>query len=406
MMDIDEIKIDAHGAFVHSQNVATSVYLQLVMLPSDRIQYELVPNIIRNIQAKMNRYCSDDTFDVQADLLNLWQIYRHYPLAQPSSKRKPALPRNPLEFVDFMKAIQYHIRVGCDYYTNDAERAQLPTWDPDFMLLRERAYTVINMFKQQLDNKNDMKKYPLLEAAGRVQYTGLEAALGDEAGRMRLDTPWIKSGGSCRRNLDTKKKYTVYDKLATEWFAGKSLVSYVPQCSISGSTNAVVTTFLWTTDYAQLSVQTMATLLLSVVVILVQDGGHTIQECISAMGILFCLYHDMLALRPDHNCTPAFRMNVEVGLEIISRIHFFPIEMPKNDRMMITQEFANKMGKNRIATAAALLSLRGDDLKKKFTIKDSQEYIANSLLGCRWANGELIPFEDSTAIMAYLYNLC
>jgi hypothetical protein len=261
------------------------------------------------------------TFQIE-DILARWNLNRHYPLLQPNEKRD-LVPSTHLEFVDFLKSLQYHIKLPCDYYENNASSSPVIEYDSSFFVIREGVYEIIKCFKRACtaSDKSLLKLYPVRELPGRTGNMGIESA-GDET----LPVPWNKTGAHCRANKLDAGAFTEYDKLAYEYFLSKGL-EYLPQCSISGSTHAVLSTFLWCTSDVSLSRGEMARMLLAIMTMLVLDGGHAIQECVSTMGIVANAYTWYgILLEKTGDADPGLFRNVKTLSSIMYPIQFFPLE--------------------------------------------------------------------------------
>jgi hypothetical protein len=266
---------------------------------------------------------TDITFQV-GDVLRRWNLNHHYPFLQPD-RRRDREPKTHLELVDFLKSLEMYIHFPCSYYANTAENRVLVDYDLKFLTMREPVFKVIAAFKEESGWE------PGEDALMREIYTPSGASrnrtqsMGIEGVKVDLDlTAWIKTGMACRTVKAIEKKYTVFDKLAYLFFKGKTAqVKYLPQCSISGSTYAVLGTLLLCTRNVRLSKGEMARMMLVTMCILVLDGGHNIQECIAVMGIIATFYPLFEGMHPSY---PPVQSNVERIATIMKPIQFFPVE--------------------------------------------------------------------------------
>lgn len=62
------------------------------------------------------------------------------------------------------------------------------------------------------------------------------------------------------------------------------------QCSISGSTNLILSTLLWCTSNIVLSEQDLCKIILGIAALLILDGGHTMQEVLTASCLISNFY--------------------------------------------------------------------------------------------------------------------
>jgi hypothetical protein len=63
------------------------------------------------------------------------------------------------------------------------------------------------------------------------------------------------------------------------------------QCSISGSTNAILSTLLWGTSRLQISIPDLSKIITGIFALLCLDGGHTMQEVLSATCLISNFYY-------------------------------------------------------------------------------------------------------------------
>jgi hypothetical protein len=325
----------------------------------------------------------------QEDILKRWNLNRHYPLLQPD-ERRDHVPSTYLEFVDYLKALQYHIKFPCDYYENDASRSAIIEYDLTFMLMREGVYEFIRAYKTPRkipDSEAELlKMYSVRPTNDRTKKVGIESA-----GKRELPRAWNKTGGQCRSSNSYGQTYTEYDKLAYATYSWQTRENtYLPQCSISGSTHAVLSTFLWCSSNMALSRGEMARVLLAIITVLVLDGGHAIQECVSAMGIVACAYPMYGKLLTEMGLgDPMLFKNVRVLYSLISPIQFFPLER----RMDVDMD----------KIAALFNEACVDDLKleKKDRMKlEKKLEIFSTILGS--AVGNKIAFYESKRIIDHL----
>lgn len=98
------------------------------------------------------------------------------------------------------------------------------------------------------------------------------------------------------------------------------------QCSISGSTNAILSTLLWGTSNIFITKQDFSKIIPGIFALLCLDGGHTMQEVLSAICLISNFYYFFVSYRKNSS-TPitCFNTGTIVNLySIMKSFEFLP----------------------------------------------------------------------------------
>jgi hypothetical protein len=308
--------------FIDDQNAAA--WKAYTLLPEGKETSQEVETLfdlgLDTIMRKMSQCDTEDTF-IRDDIVVRWNLNRHYPFLQPTKKPLSLVPQSYLEYVDFLKSLQYHITVTCDYYRNTAQQKNVPLYDTPFIQVRETSWRVVDFLKMTVA-ANATEPLVRSGSSKASREAGLEGALADKI----LRRAWTKTGNHCRASTGAGNARR-FDFLAYQWYKEEGGEGeYLPQCSISGSSNAVLSTFLWLMDAKKVRKRDLARVMLTTIVMLVLDGGHTVQECIAAFGVMACIYGAVQYIYQveKHEPRTGIFTNLDVLKSILTPIHFFP----------------------------------------------------------------------------------
>ena len=223
--------------------------------------------------------------------------------------------------LSFMKSVNYYIKIA-DVPENTPTRPmscfEFDT-NRDFLNIREFTHRYLgivkdegtNTYGDQGDNFDKQRK-----------------GIGYNISRMKYRNPsivpWIHSGTSCKAgsddmhdanpnyaNLNARQKNTItknggfpgkfsryiYEKMLPHFTAlhpntsiGLPFHNLPTQCSISGSTNAILSTLLWGTSNIVITKQDFSNIIPGIFALLCLDGGHTMQEVLSATCLISNFY--------------------------------------------------------------------------------------------------------------------
>jgi hypothetical protein len=307
---------------------------------------DILNGTIKQLFDSMN--CSNGNSLVLQDVYAHWSLDRHYPVLQPPASRnalgfiKVVQPRTYAELIDLLKTLQYSIHFKCDYYANTGALPKIVDFVPEFCYLRERVYKQMNVYKAEYPNPVSAavfdKVYPVGDTRPNPNaYRGL-GGKSDDAETI----PWVKTGVSCRTAKRTAKTMTAFDYFMRVYYDAHGGGVYVPQCCISLSTNAVLSSFFLLVEPSALGEsvppRAIAKVMLSTICMMTQDGGHTIQECIAAIGMMTSLYDWFAKASGIKTAADIYRDpyafadvkpridTATAAFDILAGVHFFPLE--------------------------------------------------------------------------------
>jgi len=117
--------------------------------------------------------------------------------------------------------------------------------------------------------------------------------------KVRNISGWDHSGPLCKNQeqiwMTTYNNISPFSSYILEsipiWSPNKPARHNLPiQCSISGSTNMILSTLLWGTENIALSQEELCKIVLGIIALLCLDGGHTFQEVLTAVCLISNFY--------------------------------------------------------------------------------------------------------------------
>jgi hypothetical protein len=104
------------------------------------------------------------------------------------------------------------------------------------------------------------------------------------------------------------------------------------QCSISGSTNMVLSTLLWGTGNIALSLQDLCKIVLGIIALLCLDGGHTFQEVLTAVCLISNFYRYFKTYHVGRDLITCFNNTTITNLyEAMKNLEFLPRNIINNE---------------------------------------------------------------------------
>ena len=194
------------------------------------------------------------------------------------------------DFLGFVKSVQYYLSMYGTHVGAAAQKGVMNTCVVDnFIKLRDNVYSYL-LYLRGYGIPNPPPGHPDItlnqEQRKQIGIGYLESRLpnSDE------NAPgWTHSGSFCKINQDRGSSRSIFTDYINRVKPGP--IDDLPvQCGISGSTNALLSTILWGTSDIILTQSMLSEIILGIISLLVLDGGHTIQEGISAVGIVSNYY--------------------------------------------------------------------------------------------------------------------
>jgi hypothetical protein len=204
----------------------------------------------------------------------------------------------------FMKSLQYHILIS-DVPEMDTTKHRFFNINEtsDFLNLREYTHHYLNIIKGETDPGYASSSYDNRNGIGSPISRML---------RVNNISAWLHTGPVCKNGAERfgartntfPGKFYEYIKNAIPKVGPLKIANgFLPiQCGISGSANAILSTLLWGTSKIVLSVPDLKKILLGIFALLSMDGGHTMQEVITAECLISNFYYYTLQMKPNITC--------------------------------------------------------------------------------------------------------
>jgi hypothetical protein len=247
-----------------------------------------------------------------AMILYLWWARRHYPLLQ--NYPHPRIEHNvetddnitnmgniheylkndaqPFEILDFCKRLQNSIFFEIYLFNRVQNELCINYIDKKFSKFRDSVWKVIHVSKLTFP-VSECYSRPPNETPAYTNKKGLvygppfknipnSSYNYDELVQTRNLQPWIHTGYICSFPQKLRETCTVFDTLVH---------TIIPKgCSISASTNSLLSTILWGTKRMVLTIPQLSIIILKIYVLMRDDGGHSLVEVLAAIWIIAFFY--------------------------------------------------------------------------------------------------------------------
>jgi len=283
----------------------------------------------RNIINQWTTHYHYPSIEFESDIDNIYDQYdiwnRKFVGAAPPPDWNVFTHLSWTQALSLMKSLNYYIKIAnVPANTPDVKMTcfQFDPFGNEFLNIREFTHRYLGFVKDGSTNdawgdqgNNNAKK---------------RKGIGSKISRMKLINPsiapWMHSGTACKAgsdrmhpnnpNLTTPpngvqrqivnthngfpgkfSKY-IYEKMLPHFThlhpntsIGLPFHNLPTQCSISGSTNAILSTLLWGTSGLQISTPELSKIITGIFALLCLDGGHTMQEVLSATSLISNFYY-------------------------------------------------------------------------------------------------------------------
>ena len=258
-------------------------------------------------------------------------------------------------FFSFMKSIQHYIKI-IDVLGNLSNEKAILDFDEDFTNLRDFTWKFLAMIKGSSGSADSPDELLTPDERKRPGIGYLESRLREN----QQAEGWIHTGGLCKKSIEKNMIKIDRDRGGESKFSSSAgeFIKYIyaaanipanidmrdlpVQCNISGSTNAILSTLLWCTSDVELSENELKKIILGIFSLLCLDGGHTVQEVLSAACLISNFY--MMAYNHREKRAPETQFNLNYNTllnlyTLLISVEFLPILSMADDKRLPDGDF-------------------------------------------------------------------
>jgi hypothetical protein len=265
-------------------------------------------------------------------------------------------------FFSFMKSIQHHIKI-IDVLGNLDKKKSILDFDEDFTNLRDFTWKFLVMIKSSSGSADSPDELLSLDERKRPGIGYLESRLREN----QQAEGWIHTGALCKKSIEKNLIKPNRDRAGEYKFSSETgeFIKYIyaaanvpakidmrdlpVQCDISGSTNAILSTILWCTSDVELTENELKKIILGIFSLLCLDGGHTVQEVLSAECLISNFY--MMAYNHREKIAPETQFNLNYNTllnlyKLLISVEFLPILSMIDDNRLPDGDFFERSNLN------------------------------------------------------------